>query len=138
MSKQWLKLLYFVMANALALSAHAAGLDGHDPVSYFAGGGPTKGSSSITAEFRGEQYHFSSTANRERFVADPEKYLPQYGGYCAYAVAKGSLAPGDPTVSRVVDGKLYLNFNRSFADRWEQDIPGFIRSADANWPKIRK
>ena len=99
MARQWLKLLCFVMANALALSAHATGLDGHDPVSYFAGGSPVKGSSAITAEFRGEQYHFSSAANRERFVADPQKYLPQYGGYCAYAVAKGSLAAGDPTVS---------------------------------------
>ena len=119
-------------------TAWAAGLAGYDPVSYFAGAAPVKGSIAISAAFRGEQYHFSSIANRDRFAAEPEKYLPQYGGYCAWAVAQGSLAPGDPAVSRVVDGKLYLNVNRSIAERWERDIPGMIRSADANWPKIKK
>ena len=135
MLKTCLTILCFLLTVSIA---RAAGLDGHDPVSYFAGSGPVKGLSAISAEFRGERYHFSSADNRERFVADPEKYLPLYGGYCAYAAAKGSLAPGDPTVSRVVGGKLYLNLNRSIAARWEQDIPEFIRSADANWPKIRK
>ena len=135
MSDKRLTILGFLLAVS---AARAAGLDGYDPTSYFTGGGPAKGSSTLAAEFRGEQYHFSSAANRDSFVADPEKYLPQYGGYCAWAVAQGKLAPGDPTVSRVVEGKLYLNVNRSIAARWEQDITGFIRSADANWPKIKK
>ena len=134
-----LKTCLAILCLLLTVSiARAAGLDGYDPVSYFAGADPVRGAITISAEFRGEQYHFSSAANRERFVADPEKYLPQYGGYCAWAVAQGKLAPGDPTVSRVVDGKLYLNVNRSIAARWEQDIPGLIRAADANWPKIKK
>ena len=128
-----------ILGLLLAVSGSwAAGLDGHDPVSYFAGADPIKGLNTISAEFRGEQYHFSSAANRERFVAEPEKYLPQYGGYCAWAVAQGKLAPGDPAVFKVVEGKLYLNVNRSVAARWEQDIPALIRSADANWPKIKK
>ena len=130
-----LAMLCFVFASSVA---HAAGLDGYDPVSYFTATGSARGSGAIAAEFRGEQYHFVTAANRDLFVADPEKYLPQYGGYCAWAVAQGKLAAGDPTVSRVVDGKLYLNVNRSIAARWEQDIPGFIRSADANWPRIKK
>lgn len=134
-----LKRLLAMLCCSLALStAQAAGLDGYDPVSYFAGTAPAKGSAAISAVHRGETYQFASAANRDAFVADPGKYLPQYGGYCAWAVAQGKLAPGDPLVSRVVDGKLYLNVNRSIAGRWEQDIPGFIRSADANWPKIRK
>ena len=135
MLKRYLAFLALLLA---ACVAHAAGLDGYDPVSYFTATGSAKGSSAISTEFRGEQYHFVTAANRDRFVAEPETYLPQYGGYCAWAVAQGKLAAGDPTVSKVVDGKLYLNVNRSIAARWEQDIPGFIRSADANWPKIRK
>jgi YHS domain-containing protein len=131
------RLLLLLLSLAVSV-VHAAGLDGRDPISYFTSGQPTKGSEGITADYRGETYRFSSTENRAVFVADPEKYLPQYGGYCAYAVAKGQLAPGDPAVFKVVDGKLYLNVNRSIAERWQQDIPGFIRSADTNWPKIKK
>ena len=135
MLKTCLAVLCFLMPLSVA---GAAGLDGHDPVSYFTGAEPVKGSDSIAAVFGGEQYHFSSAANRDRFVADPEKYLPQYGGYCAWAVAKGKLAPGDPTVSRVVDGNLYLNVNSSIAARWNEDIPALIRAGDTNWPKIRR
>ena len=133
-----LKRLLTALCLSLAFStAQAAGLDGYDPVSYFTGAAPVRGSEAITAPHRGETYRFISAANRDAFAADPEKYLPQYGGYCAWAVAQGKLAPGDPLVSRVVDGKLYLNVNRSIAARWQQDIPGFIRSADANWPKLK-
>ena len=135
MLKTCATILFCLLTSSIAC---AAGLGGYDPVSYFTGAEPEKGSSAITAEFQGEQYHFTSAANRERFAADPEKNLPQYGGYCAWAVAQGKLAPGDPTVSKVVDGKLYLNINRKIAARWEEDIPGLIRSGDANWPKIRK
>jgi YHS domain-containing protein len=126
------------LTAALASVAQAVGLDGYDAVSYFAEAKPTKGSSSITAEFRGEKYLFSSTKNRDAFTANPERYLPQYGGYCAWAVAQGQLAPGDPTVFKVVDDKLYLNVNREIAARWEKDISGFIRAADGNWPKLKK
>ena len=119
-------------------AVQAAGLDGYDPVSYFAGGAPVKGTGAITAEFHGEQYSFTSTGNRDAFLASPETYLPQYAGNCAYAVSLGKLVPGDPQVFKVVDGKLYLNVTRRAATLWEQDIPGNIRSAETNWPTIRK
>ncbi|SRR5712691_1523079 len=133
-------LLQAIVASAFALAslARAAGLDGLDPVSYFSGGQPIRGDAAISAAYRGETYQFASAQDRAAFVADPERYLPQYGGYCAWAVAQNKLAPGDPAVFKVVDGKLYLNVNRSIASRWEQDIPGFIRAADANWPRLKR
>jgi len=78
-----------------------------------------------------------SKASRRRNVRSAPA-LPQYGGYCAWAVAQGQLAPGNPTVFKVVDNKLYLNVNREIAARWEKDIPGFIRAGDANWPRLKK
>ncbi len=138
MSTKWLKRLIVAAAIGLAPSAHGAGLSGNDPVAYFADGKAIKGSSGITAEYGGEQYHFATAANRAAFTANPEKYLPQYGGHCAWAVARGQLAPGDPEVFKVVDGKLYLNVNRDIAARWEKDIPGFIRAGDTNWPKLKR
>ena len=126
-----------ILGLLLAVSGSwAAGLDGYDPVSYFAGADPVKGLSTISAEFRGEQFHFSSAANRERFVAEPEKYLPQYGGYCAWAVANGYTAKGDPLNWKIVGGKLYLNYNAEIQSRWVKDIPGFIHKGDANWPTV--
>ena len=138
MMKLWLMMLYIFLATTLMPIAQAAGLNGYDPVSYFADDKPVKGSSTMTAEFRGEKYRFSSARNLDAFIANPEKYLPQYGGYCAWAVAQGQLAPGDPAVAKAVNNKLYFNVNRDIAARWEKDIPGFIQSADANWPKIKK
>lgn len=135
MFERWLVALFFVFASAVA---QAAGLDGYDPVAYFTDGKPVKGTAALTADYKGEKYQFATAQNRDAFVAAPEKYLPQYGGYCAWAVAQNQLAPGDPKVFKVVDGKLYLNVNRDVANRWEKDIPGFIRAADANWPKLKK
>lgn len=128
-----------ILCLSLALSAaRAEGLEGYDPVSYFAGVTPAKGLAAFTSAYQGETYLFVSAANCDAFAADPGKYLPQYGGYCAWAVAQGALAPGNPLISRVVDDKLYLNVNRDIAARWERDIPGFIRTADGNWPKLKK
>jgi hypothetical protein len=72
------------------------------------------------------------------FAAEPEKYTPQYGGYCAWAVAQGTTAGIDPEAWKIVDGKLYLNYSEQVQKDWEQDIPGFITQADANWPQLLK
>jgi len=134
-----LLLLSLLLLGALVSPvSFALGLDGHDPVAYFTDNKAVSGSSAYEAEFRGEKYRFSSAANRDAFAANPEKYFPQYGGFCAWAVAQGTLAPGNATVFKVVDGKLYLNVDRDVASRWERDIPGFIRAGDANWPGLRK
>jgi YHS domain-containing protein len=139
-----------VLASILfvfALSAHAAGesnidssglaLKGYDPVAYFTEKKPVQGKSEFTARHEGATYRFATAANRDAFVAAPEKYAPQYGGYCAYGMASGYKAPIEPDAWTVVDGKLYLNYNQSVRSRWSSDIPGYLRKADANWPVVR-
>lgn len=113
-------------------------VQGHDPVAYFKDGKPVKGISSITAEYQGATFRFANAANRDAFLADPEKYAPQYGGYCAWAVSQGYHAKGDARFWKIVDGKLYLNYNASVQETWETDVPGFIEGGDKNWPKINK
>ena len=118
---------------------------GFDVVAYFdkkqapVGGAqpaPTPGLASITAEHNGATFAFANEANRDRFLADPAAYAPQYDGHCAFGVAKGGKVPGDPQLWRIVDGKLYLNLQPSVAEMWEADIPGHIADAETNWPGI--
>ena len=116
------------------LSSTAVG--GYDPVAYFTKGAPVQGSSEHTFEWKGVEWRFSTSENREAFRADPERYAPEYGGYCAYAVAQGTTAPGDPLLWTIVDGRLYLNVSKSIQAEWEQDIPGYIAKADATWPAL--
>ncbi|WP_205967428.1 YHS domain-containing (seleno)protein [Aquisalinus luteolus] len=109
---------------------------GYDPVAYFTQGEPVQGSKEYTTDHEGAEWRFSSAENRDLFIANPSAYAPQYGGYCAWAVAEGKLAKGDPSYWTIVDGKLYLNYDRKVQETWETDIPGFIMKADANWPDI--
>jgi uncharacterized membrane protein len=110
-------------------------LGGNDAVSYFTGT-PAKGSDEFSTDWKGAKWKFVSAANRDAFTASPEKYAPQYGGYCAYAVSKGTTAPGDPNAWTVVDGKLYVNFSPAVKEKWSQNIPGNISLANGNWPKV--
>lgn len=110
---------------------------GHDVVAYFTEGKPVAGKDDFTAEHDGATYRFASAANRDRFNSDPAKYAPQYGGYCAFGTAMGRKFDGDPNAWSIVDGKLYLNLNKDIQARWKKNVPGFIRGADNNWPKIR-
>ena len=116
------------------LSGVAVG--GYDPVAYFSEKRPVKGSGKYELEHKGATWRFASRANLEKFRADPAAYAPKYGGYCAWAVSQGYTAKGDPQYWRIVDGKLYLNYDSTVQARWEKDIPGFIRKAEANWPKV--
>lgn len=109
---------------------------GHDPVAYFTQGAAVRGDASIAGEHGGATYHFASAENRNAFLADPERYAPQYGGFCAYAVANGYTATIDPEAFTVHGDKLYLNFSKSIRSRWERDIPGNIARGDANWPGL--
>ena len=111
---------------------------GTDPVAYFKENRPVKGSESFTATHRGSVFRFASAANRDAFVAAPERYAPQYGGFCAYAVALGYKASIDPDAFTIVDGKLYLNFNKPTEVLWRRDIPGYIKKGDVNWPAVAK
>ncbi|MDX2210511.1 MAG: YHS domain-containing (seleno)protein [Sphingopyxis sp.] len=111
-------------------------VSGYDTVAYFTVGKPVKGSSSFTTTYKGAEFRFANAANLAKFKANPAAYAPQYGGYCAWAVSQGYTASGDPTVWKVVGGKLYLNYNREVGQRWEKNIPGHIQSANRNWPKL--
>src|SRR5688500_4350821 len=112
-----------------------AAIRGYDPVAYFTEGKPVKGKAEFSHQWKGATWRFASAANRERFAAAPEKYAPQYGGYCAYGVASGYAVKTEPDAWSVVEGKLYLNYDRNVQAIWVKDTPGYIRKADANWPK---
>ena len=109
---------------------------GHDPVPYFDQKGPVKGSKQFSHPWHGATWYFASAENRDKFAAEPERYAPRYGGYCAYAVAQGSTADIDPAAWSIVDGRLYLNYSLGVRGRWNKDIPGYIRRADTNWPAV--
>lgn len=117
-------------------SLFGTAIDGTDPVAYFTEGRPVEGKSSIAHEWNGAKWRFSSEENRATFIANPEKYAPQYGGYCSWAVSQGYTASTDPEAWKIVDGKLYLNYSKSVQRRWEQNIPGNISAGDKNWPKV--
>ena len=124
-------------ASELAIySESGIAIDGTDPVAYFTVNAPVPGSSEFTYEWGGATWQFSSAENRDLFVSNPEAYAPQYGGHCAWAVAQGYTAPTEPDAWSIVDGKLYLNFNRSIQTRWERDISGNIAKGDSNWPEV--
>lgn len=109
---------------------------GHDPVAYFTEGEPTEGSSEFSTTYQGAEFRFANQENLDTFLADPVKYAPQYGGYCAYAVANGKTAKGDPDNWSIVDGKLYLNLNDNIQKRWNANQASYISDADMNWPEI--
>ncbi len=111
-------------------------IDGYDPVAYFTDQKPVEGSKAFEFSWKGATWRFASAEHRDLFKAEPEKYAPQYGGYCAYAVAKGSTAGIDPDAWSIVDGKLYLNYDLDIRAKWLQDTKGYIAKADANWPKV--
>ncbi|MEL7537807.1 MAG: YHS domain-containing (seleno)protein [Pseudomonadota bacterium] len=111
-------------------------LKGYDTVAYFTEGKPVKGNKKFTHSWNGADWQFSSQENLDLFAADPEAYAPQYGGYCAYAVSQGYTASGDPTVWKIVDGKLYVNYNKSIGKKWRADPEKFIKLANENWPKV--
>jgi YHS domain-containing protein len=112
-------------------------IEGYDPVAYFNEGQPVEGNSDYAHEWMGASWYFASAENRDLFAADPEKYAPQYGGYCAWAVSQGYTAEIDPDAWAVVDDKLYLNYSLDVQKQWQEDVPGNITKADANWPGIR-
>jgi len=110
---------------------------GYDPVAYFTKGRALIGSKEFSHEWLGATWHFANAKHRDLFAADPVKYAPQFGGYCADGVAYGqNTANVDPEAWRIIDGKLYLNYDKGAAAELEE-IPGQIKKAEANWQKIK-
>ena len=115
----------------------AVAVGGYDAVSYFQGKGvPVKGSNSFKVSWKGAEWRFASKANADAFKANPGAYAPQYGGHCAWAMAQGYLAPGNPTAYDIVGGKLYLNYDQDIRTKWRKNIAGFIAKGGPNWSRI--
>ena len=123
--------------DATNIDGRGIAIHGHDPVAYFVEGKPVIGKAEYKVTVGAATYWFASEANLQTFKADPSKYEPQYGGYCAYGVAQGYKPDIDPTAFRIVDGKLYLNLSPAVQKRWQEDVPGFISRANQNWSALK-
>lgn len=109
---------------------------GYDPVAYHHDGKPVQGSAEFVHEWNGAQWRFANAANRDAFAAEPERFAPQYGGFCAYGTSQGYKVSTQPDAFAIVDGKLYLNYSKPVQVTWNKDQPGYIRLADGNWQKL--
>ncbi|HLL95924.1 MAG TPA: YHS domain-containing (seleno)protein [Spirosoma sp.] len=112
-------------------------INGYDPVTYFTESKPVEGDPKIAYNYLGADWYFASEKNRDAFKADPEKYAPQYGGYCAFGTSRGYKAPTQADAWTITDDKLYLNYNTKVRTEWNKDQAGYIKKADANWPTIK-
>ncbi len=117
------------------LLGNQAAVGGYDSVSYFSGK-PVEGSDKFTTTYNGATFRFANAANLATFKANPARYAPQFGGHCAFAAASNYRFAGDPQVWKIVDGKLYLNYNRDTQVKWEKDIPGMITKGNQNWVSL--
>ena len=109
---------------------------GYDTVAYFTEGAPVEGSEAFTADWMGATWRFASQQHLDLFEADPDRYAPQYGGYCAYGVAQDGLVKIEPENWTIRDDKLYLNYDDDVQALWEQDVPGFIERADEKFESL--
>ncbi len=108
---------------------------GYDVVAYFQGEA-RRGSDAVSHRWMDATWRFSSAANRDLFAADPERYAPRFGGYCAWAVSRGYTADVDPEAWTVYENKLYLNYSKSVRTRWSEDVPGNVARGEENWPRL--
>jgi len=111
-------------------------IKGYDPVAYFTDNKPVKGSAAHSFVYEGVTYRFATAAHEKLFAKDPTKYVPEFGGFCAYGTAGGHKADIDPAAFTIVDGKLYLNYSQDVLGRWRKDEPGYIQKAEQNWPAV--
>ena len=133
-----LMLLYASFLQAQTNQKNGVAIEGHDPVAYFTVNKAVRGSQQLQARFEDATYYFSSTENKRLFEENPRKYIPQYGGYCAYGMSNGYKAPIEPEAFTIVDGKLYLNYNLEVRTEWQKERDERIKRADANWNKMHK
>ncbi|WP_111670554.1 YHS domain-containing (seleno)protein [Algoriphagus litoralis] len=127
----------FAQKSEIYLADNKA-IGGYDPVAYFTEKKPVKGKEEFKVAYQGANWHFSSEANKKLFVANPEKYAPQYGGYCAFGVAGGYKAKTSPDAWTIVNDKLYLNYNLNVQKDWLKDRDSMIQKANKNWATVKK
>jgi YHS domain-containing protein len=146
MSNPFLRLIAIAAVSLMSTAALAGdffetdgvALRGYDPVAYFVAAEPQKGQSQYSYEYKGSKFHFANESNRRAFVKAPEKYAPQFGGYCAYGTSQGYKVSTQPDAFAIVKDKLYLNYNKKVQEIWQQDVPGNIARAEKNWPEVQK
>ena len=124
--------------KAEVFSASSQAIRGYDPVAYFTEGKPVKGSKDFTYQWNDANWFFSSKANLDSFKTNPEKYAPQYGGYCAYGTANGHKAPTQTDTWTIVGDKLYFNYSSQVKEKWMKDQKALIEKADKNWPSVKE
>ena len=140
------KLLSLSIILAIAVAAHAGevvnidktglALQGYDPVGYFTDGKPVKGSTEFTADYKGARYQFASAQHRDTFKETPEKYAPQFGGFCGYAASINKLAEIEVDYFQVLHDRLILQHNNKAWDLWHKDVDGNLKKAETNWPAL--
>lgn len=114
-------------------------IKGYDPVAYFTDGHAVKGTREYVYEWNNAKWYFKDDSHRNLFAADPERYAPRYGGYCAATLASTGEAAGvDPQAFKIIDGKLYLSWNKKLIDKFADGGDKAIQTADENWSKINQ
>ena len=120
----------------VSVDKQGVGLQGYDPVAFFTDGRPVKGQSQFESAYRGVRYLFASAANKAAFEAEPQKYEPQFGGFCAYAASEGHTAPVKVDAFMIVNGRLLLQYDQGVKKKFEKDSQGRLAKADRNWPAL--
>ncbi len=125
-----------IAGGAVNKTVFGTALKGYDVVAYHTVGKPVEGSQRISYRWRDATWRFASVKHRDLFAADPERYAPAYGGYCAYGMAQGAKVDIDPSAWHIVDGTLYLNVNKRVQQTWKTDISGYIARANRHWQRL--
>ena len=120
----------------LNLDDNGVALQGHDPVAFVIQNKPVKGIAGIQSTYNGAKYYFATLENKKKFEAEPAKYEPQFGGYCAYGASKGKLFPIEVDAFLVVNGRLLMQYNTGARDKFNEDTQGNLKKADGNWPRL--
>ena len=148
-SCRWFKFCFTVILTTISASVLAAGninvdssnglaIHGYDPVAYFVSGEPREGIAAYSYEFEGTKWAFVNEENKQAFIANPDAYIPQYGGHCAYAASKNSIANTDPYAWTIHDGKLYLNYSKGVRTLWSLSRDSNIDKANGYWPELAR
>ena len=142
--KTVLTILFFIVSLGFSsaqtttwFNPDGVAIRGYDPVAYFAEGAAVEGSKQFSCSWKGTEWHFKNQSNLDTFRANPEKYAPQFGGYCAYGASENHKSPTEPNAFTIVNDKLYLNYNMKVKEMWMKDTKGRIATAEKNWNTLK-
>jgi YHS domain-containing protein len=122
----------------IATDSSGVAIKGYDTVAYFTEGRPVKGKKEFEYVWQDARWWFSSAAHRDMFAVNPERYVPKFGGHCAMGMSMNKKKVADPEAWTIVDGKLYIKYNKAARDRWRKDIPANIKKAEKIWAELNK